>query len=233
MQEVAASTGKVEKLLEEVSTQHLTHTRRSATGTAAATANGDSSSGSSSEELDNHCRILERVAGEAARLLYLVERGKQLAFVKTLERRVMGCRMNIDKQLQAALLSALHSRHWSAALHCLRGYLELGKAGRGEEGLRAGLVGPLVRDIVAQVKQQQQQQGGAAAAGQRDNALSQVVDQILSSLRSEAGPLLGQLSAAGSGLSGVDLLGSVLLAEVSQAVADGMPGERTVHVVSS
>lgn len=234
MQEVAASTGKVEKMLEEVNQQHTTAAAAAATrgsgsgGTAAAasTEAADSGKASSStsitaEELDSHCRILERVAGEAARLLYLVERGKQLAFVKTLERRVMGCRMSIDRQLQAALLSALQSQNWPAALHCLRGYLELGEPGRGEEGLRSGLVGPLVRDIVAAVKTQQQQ--GVQAGS---SALCHVVDQTLSRLQSDAGPLLSELCAAGSALSGVDVLGAVLLAEVSQAVAEGMPGEQ-------
>eukprot|EP00878_Enallax_costatus_P031231 GHUV01034134.1.p1 GENE.GHUV01034134.1~~GHUV01034134.1.p1 ORF type:complete len:298 (+),score=135.09 GHUV01034134.1:1420-2313(+) len=226
MQEVAASTGKVEKLLQEVGQQQTAAlSRTAATGAARATAESSNGiSSSSNEQLDNHCRILERVAGEAARLLYLAERGKQLAFVKTLERRVMGCRMNLDKQLQAALLAALRAHNWSAAVHCLRGYLELGEPGRAEEGLRAGLVGPLVADIVTQVKRQST---AAAGGGQRDSsssALAQVVDQVLARLRSEAGPLLSQLCAAGSGLSGIDLLGAVLLAEVSQAVAEGMPG---------
>jgi DNA-binding helix-hairpin-helix protein with protein kinase domain len=95
MQEVAASTGKVEKLLEEVAAaaaaglaQQQEQQRQSAVGQQAAasgTSGGAAGSANSSsggaaavggEELDAHCRLLERVSGEAARLLYLVERGK-------------------------------------------------------------------------------------------------------------------------------------------------------------
>lgn len=232
MQEVAAGTGKVEKLLQEVSQQQQPDSSRTAASSAPPAA-ADSSNGNSStnDHLDDHCRILERVAGEAARLLYLAERGKQLAFVKILERRVTGCRVNLDKQLQAALLAALRAHCWSAAVHCLRGYLELGEAGRAEQGLRAGLVGPLVRQVVAQVRQQGTAAAAAAGGGsQRDsgsNALAQVVDQTLARLQFEAGPLVSQLCVAGSGLSGIDLLGAVLLAELSEAVAEGMPGEAT------
>lgn len=129
---------------------------------------------------------------------------------------------------------ALSSAAWAAAGHCLRGFLELAEAGHAEEGLRQHLVGPLIRQVVTDVRQQQLQAGpGAggsgstgAAAGNSGSPLSQVVALSLSRLRQEAGPLLAQLTAPGSGLGGIDLLGAVLLAELSTAVADGLPGEQ-------
>lgn len=80
MQEVAASTGKVEKLLSELSTgQHTA----AGTGAASSTpASGSTAAGAASEggaggdELEERCRMLLRVAGEAARLMFLAERGK-------------------------------------------------------------------------------------------------------------------------------------------------------------
>ncbi|KAF6251962.1 hypothetical protein COO60DRAFT_1704498 [Scenedesmus sp. NREL 46B-D3] len=255
MQEVAASTGKVEKLLEEVAAaaaaaagqqqqqqqQQSTAGQQAAgssssgggaagspfvisSGAMAAAAAAAAAAGGSGEELDAHCRLLERVAGEAARLLYLVERGKHLAFVKALERRVMSCRMNLDRQLQAALTRALAARAWPAATHCLRGYLELGDPGRGEEGLRSGLAAPLMQQAVLEVRQQQHAPGGGGGGGSARGPLAAVVQASLARLQEAAGPLLSALAAPGSGLGGFDLLGAVLLAELSQAVADGMPG---------
>eukprot|EP00775_Hariotina_reticulata_P012760 gene12760-12889_t len=228
MQEVAASTGKVEKLLEEVAAtaaqqqgnegqQQVLPAATSTDGSdgATAAAGGDG-------ELTSRCRLLVRAAGEASRLLFLVERGKDLAFVRSLDRRVNGCRMNLDRQLQAALLAALAASDWAAAANCLRGYLEISERGRGEEGLRAGLVGPLVRQVVAEVRQQQLAAAGGAAGGA--GGLSAVVAGVLAQLQASAGPLVTQLLAPGSGMSGIDLLGAVLLGELSQAVADGMPG---------
>ncbi|WIA09954.1 hypothetical protein OEZ85_010167 [Tetradesmus obliquus] len=230
MQEAAASTGKVEKLLEEVAAaaaaaglqqQQSAASASGSDGGAAATA--AAAAGGSGEELDAHCRLLERVSGEAARLLYLGERGKHLAFVKGLERRVLSCRMSLDRQLQAALTRSLAARAWPAATHCLRGYLELGDPSRGEEGLRSGLVSPLIKQVVAEVRQQQLATGGSSSSSPA-GPLAAVVGASLSRLQDAAGPLLASLAAPGSGLGGFDLLGAVLLAEISQAVADGMPG---------
>jgi hypothetical protein len=130
--------------------------------------------------------------------------------------------MNLDRQLQAALLAALTASDWAAAANCLRGYLEISEPGRGEEGLKAGLVGPLVRQVVAEVRQQQLAAAGGAVGGA--GSLSAVVEGTLTQLQASAGPLVSQLLAPGSGMSGIDLLGGVLLGELSQAVADGMPG---------
>jgi hypothetical protein len=149
---------------------------------------------------------------------------QHLAFVKALERRVMSCRMNLDRQLQAALTRALAARSWPAATHCLRGYLELGDPSRGEEGLRSGLVSPLIKQVVSDVRQQQLTTGGSGSSS-ASGALAAVVQASLAQLQEAAGPLLSALAAPGSGLGGFDLLGAVLLAEISQAVADGMPGE--------
>lgn len=222
MQEVAASTSKVEKLLSEVASGQHTAAGAAAASSGPGAAGAAAGEGDASgDELEERCRMLLRVAGEAARLVFLAERGKQLAFVKSLERRIDGARFTLNRQLQSALAAALSARAWGAAGHCLRGFLELAEAGHAEEGLRQHLVGPLVRQVVTDVRQQQLQ-GGQAAAG--SSPLSQVVALSLSRLRDDAGPLLAQLTAPGSGLGGIDLLGAVLLTELSMAVADGLPG---------
>lgn len=168
---------------------------------------------------------------------------QHLAFVKSLERRIDGARFTLNRHLQAALGTALAAGAWGPAGHCLRGFLELAEPGHAEEGLRQHLVGPLVRQVVTDVRQQQLQGSGQAAAagaaingagsngragsGGGSSPLSQVVSLSLSRLREQAGPLLVQLTGHGSGLGGIDLLGAVLLAELSTAVADGLPGEQT------
>jgi hypothetical protein len=78
--------------------------------------------------------------------------------------------------------------------------------------------------VVTDVRQQQLH-GGQPTGGSSSSPLSQVVALSLSRLREEAGPLLTQLTAPGSGLGGIDLLGAVLLTELSTAVADGLPGK--------
>lgn len=158
---------------------------------------------------------------------------QHLAFVKSLERRVDGARFALNRQLQAALASALSAHAWGPAGNCLRGFLELAEPTHAEEGLRQHLIGPLVRQVVTEVRQQQLQGqaagGGATSNGSSSTAnssspLSQVVAISLSRLRQQAGALLTQLTAPGSGLGGIDFLGAVLLTELSTAVADGLPG---------
>ena len=66
----------------------------------------------------------------------------------------------------------------------------------------------------------------AAPAGPSPpGALSAVLGGLLDELQAEAGPLLGAILAPGSVLNGVDVLGAGVLAEVSQQLADKMPGE--------
>lgn len=80
MQEVAASTGKVEKLLNELNSGQ--HSTAGAAAAAAAASNagppGAPGEGAAAggDELEERCRMLLRVAGEAARLMFLAERGK-------------------------------------------------------------------------------------------------------------------------------------------------------------
>lgn len=82
MQEVAASTGKVEKLLEEVAAAAAQQPGSDAQQqiVQAAAASVDDSDGAAAAggdgELTSRCRLLVRAAGEASRLLFLVERGK-------------------------------------------------------------------------------------------------------------------------------------------------------------
>lgn len=77
---MAASASKVEKLLSEVASgQHTaagaaaSSSTSGSSGPAAAAASENDAEG---DELDERCRMLLRVAGEAARLVFLAERGK-------------------------------------------------------------------------------------------------------------------------------------------------------------
>lgn len=82
MQEVAASTGKVEKLLSEVTSgqQLAAGSASSAAGSlgpsAVSAASDGGAGGDGGDDLEGRCRMLLRVAGEAARLVFLAERGK-------------------------------------------------------------------------------------------------------------------------------------------------------------
>lgn len=77
MQEVAASTGKVEKLLSELASgQQAAAGAAAAASTTSAGAGPASEGGAGGDELEERCRMLLRVAGEAARLMFLAERGK-------------------------------------------------------------------------------------------------------------------------------------------------------------
>lgn len=88
MQEVAASTGKVEKLLNELASgqqqpaagaQSSSSSTASSLPAAAAASDGGAAGaagGDGGDELEARCRMLLRVAGEAARLMFLAERGK-------------------------------------------------------------------------------------------------------------------------------------------------------------
>jgi hypothetical protein len=98
-----------------------------------------------------------------------------------------------------------------------------------------------VRQVVTEVRQQQLQGQAAGGAGATSNGsssagsssssspLSQVVAISLARLREQAGALLTQLTAPGSGLGGIDFLGAVLLTELLTAVADGLPGRVCLH----
>jgi len=87
MQEVAASTGKVEKLLNELASGQQQPAAGAQSGSsstasslpAAAASDGGAAGaagGDGGDELEARCRMLLRVAGEAARLMFLAERGK-------------------------------------------------------------------------------------------------------------------------------------------------------------
>lgn len=82
MQEVAASASKVEKLLSEVASgQHTAAGAAAASSTSGssgpvAAATAASETDAAGDELEERCRMLLRVAGEAARLVFLSERGK-------------------------------------------------------------------------------------------------------------------------------------------------------------
>lgn len=140
--------------------------------------------------------------------------------MRVLERRIGSARLSLDRQLRAALLASLNMGAWDCALTCLRAHLELGDEARAEEALRDGLVGPLARGAVAEARKAALADGGTPGGP----ALTAAVELTLLRLRERSGPLLAALLAPGGSLNRLDVLGNVLLHELSQAIADGMPG---------
>ncbi|GFR52955.1 hypothetical protein Agub_g15628, partial [Astrephomene gubernaculifera] len=58
-------------------------------------------------ELLSRCRLLERVAAEVSRLAFLANKGKDLAFVRSLEPRIASHRAALRDRITAALAAAL------------------------------------------------------------------------------------------------------------------------------
>ncbi len=77
---------------------------------------------------------------------------QELAFVKTLEQRISQARAQLESHLAAVLTQALQQQHWSAASHCLHGYVELGDPSKGEQAIRSVLVAPLVGRVIREYK---------------------------------------------------------------------------------
>ncbi|GBF98792.1 hypothetical protein Rsub_11374 [Raphidocelis subcapitata] len=216
MQEVAHVASKVEKLLSEVVA-------------AAAPPGGGLLSVDGAEatavpaggggDPDAHARLLERVAAEVSRLSFLSNKGKGLAFVATMERRIQAARLQLSSHLSAALAAAIAGKQWAAAGHCLRAYVELGDVPAGEATLRSALAAPLAADAVRAAKARL-----ASEPGARGREVALVADAAIEGLHERAGPLLATLLAPGSGMGAFDVLGAVVLQEVTQALAEGLPG---------
>ncbi|PNH09416.1 Conserved oligomeric Golgi complex subunit 2 [Tetrabaena socialis] len=140
--EVSHVAAKVEKLLEEVAAadQGYSASAPAASGTDRNAGSGSSSGG----ELVAQCRLLERVAAEVSRLAFLANKGKDLAFVRSLEPRIAAHRSALRGRLSGALTAALADRNTAAALHALHAAADLGEAGPAEAAVRSVVVAPLV-----------------------------------------------------------------------------------------
>jgi hypothetical protein len=137
-----------------------------------------------------------------------------------MDRRIQSARLQLGSHLSAALTAALMQHRWQAAAHCLHAYVELGDAAAGEATLRSALGAPLAADAVKEAKQRL-----ATDPGAKTQEVSLVARAALAGLQQRAGPLLAVLMAPASGLGAFDLLGAVLLQEITAALAEGLPGE--------
>mmetsp|Transcript_18657 Transcript_18657/g.40080 ORF Transcript_18657/g.40080 Transcript_18657/m.40080 type:complete len:830 (-) Transcript_18657:232-2721(-) len=199
LQELAHVASKVEKLLAEV---------------AAVDSAGN-------VDLDSRSRLLERVGGEVSRLTFQANRGKDLAFVKSMEPRIQSYRTELEGHLNKTFVACLQQRNHAAALHCLHAYLELGDAAPAENALRTVIVAPLVAKHMADYKQQHPRAVSAAASGE---SLSQLLSGMLSALKTECGPVLTATLNPHGALRIFDFLGSAILEEVQSALMASMAG---------
>ncbi|KAG2451026.1 hypothetical protein HYH02_004295 [Chlamydomonas schloesseri] len=208
---------------------------------------GSSSSALAGGDLVAQCRLLERVAAEVSRLAFLANKGKDLAFVRSLEPRIAAHRAALRGRLSAALTAALQAapapppanggggggggangganggggpRNTAAALHALHAAADLGEVEAAEGAVRRVVVAPLVERLIAEHKAHGPT-GGASAGG---GGLAGLLASILAGVRRELGPLLDACLAPGSALRGLDLLGAAVLDEVQGALAAALPG---------
>ncbi|KAG2428415.1 hypothetical protein HXX76_011535 [Chlamydomonas incerta] len=249
--EVAHVAAKVDKLLEEVVAADQHATAAAAAPSAGASGGGgaggagaaDAGGGGAGSQLAGpdlvaQCRLLERVAAEVSRLAFLANKGKDLAFIRSLEPRIASHRAALRGRLSAALTAALAPappgggsaangaaanggpRNTAAALHALHAAADLGEAEAAEGAVRRVVVAPLVERLITEHKAHGPA-GGASAGG---GGLAALLSAILAAVRRELGPLLDACLAPGSALRGLDLLGAAVLDEVQGALAAALPG---------
>ncbi|EFJ51678.1 component of oligomeric golgi complex 2 [Volvox carteri f. nagariensis] len=248
--EVSHVAAKVDKLLEE-----LAASDRSGSTTPAAAANGaapggpasadgsGAGSGTSDAELLAQCRMLERVAAEVSRLAFLANKGKDLAFVRSLEPRIAAHRAALRSRLATALALALAPappgegsaapsgpRSIAAALHALHAAADLGEAATADAAVRSVVVAPLVERLVGEHKGHSSVSLSVASAGAVPGSagggggLPALLGSILSAIRAQLGPLLDASLVPGSALRSIDLLSNAVLDEVQGTLAAAMPG---------
>eukprot|EP00200_Dunaliella_tertiolecta_P002070 CAMPEP_0202343412 /NCGR_PEP_ID=MMETSP1126-20121109/3543_1 /ASSEMBLY_ACC=CAM_ASM_000457 /TAXON_ID=3047 /ORGANISM="Dunaliella tertiolecta, Strain CCMP1320" /LENGTH=1109 /DNA_ID=CAMNT_0048934475 /DNA_START=46 /DNA_END=3376 /DNA_ORIENTATION=- len=215
MQQLAHIASKVEKLLAEVD---------ALPPLAAGQAGGEGRQA----DLDVRARLLERVAGEVSRLTFQANRGKDLAFVRSMEPRISASRTHILTHLGPTMEAALtddgvtsdsHNDNSNsksgnsggrrgastgqvATLHCAHAYAELGETGPAEEALRTVVVAPIVASHLT----------------------AHLFNSILESVLARAGPLLSASLAPQSPLRSFDFLSNSVLAEVNESVSAAIPG---------
>ncbi|MEW5318940.1 MAG: hypothetical protein WDW38_010122 [Sanguina aurantia] len=242
LQEVAHVASKVDKLLAEVAasdpsvpaatashhssdtyTASLTAAHPSSTPTPTPTPfitpNGGPEAVTDGGDLDAYARLLERVAGEVSRLAFLCARGKDLAFVKTLEPRVASSRADLSSRLHTALVAALTQQRHPATLHCLHACVELGCGEVAEGCVRTVVVAPLLQGCIAAHRK------AHPRSGSREDELSSLLTHVLAAVHDALAPVLSAALSPHSALRSLDLLGSALLQEVQATLATSLPGE--------
>ncbi|KAK9784931.1 hypothetical protein WJX73_001855, partial [Symbiochloris irregularis] len=98
--------------------------------------------------LEHHCQLLERLAGEVARLHYNTSRGQELPFVQALRPRVEAADAQLGSLLAEGLTASLHMQVPSARRHCLAAFAAAGNTASAEQVVRQVLVGPAVQEAL-------------------------------------------------------------------------------------
>lgn len=210
MQDTAHVMSKVDKLLGEVAA--------SAGGSAAPTG-APGVAALPPEELEAHCRLLDRVASEVSRLQFYAVKGGELEFMRQLQPRIDGAAATLQGHLDAALAATLQSQSPVALSVCLHAYAAIARPQAAEAVVRSTLVAPVVRKAV------DEQKGKAPLAGPTSGAqLGEVLAAVTQGLQAQCSPFLEHTLSQASASQAFDFLGGGLLAEVHAALDESLPG---------
>lgn len=169
--------------------------------------------------LERQCQLLERLAGEAARLHYNTTRGQELPFVQSLLPRVATADRQLNGLLAEGLTASLEQNASSAWRHCLVAFAAIGNTASAEQVVRQTLVAPAVQAALATAAA-----GRAPGAAAGADGLAAVLPPMLATILDRCGALLEAMLAPRSGLGAFSLLGNSVLAEIDEALADALPG---------
>ncbi|EFN56656.1 hypothetical protein CHLNCDRAFT_57543 [Chlorella variabilis] len=175
--------------------------------------------GGSPEELEAHCRLLDRVASEVSRLQFFAARGQELEFMRQLQPRIDGAAEQLQLSLDGALAVTLQSQSPVALGVCLHAYAAIARPQAAEAVVRATLVAPVVHQAVAD--QKAKAQVGGPSAGTR---LGDVLAAVTEGLKAQCAPFLEHTMSQPSTSQPFDFLGGSLLAEVQAALEESLPG---------
>ncbi|KAL4443325.1 hypothetical protein ABPG75_011062 [Micractinium tetrahymenae] len=223
MQDTAHVMSKVDKLLGEVRASPAPGgSASSGTNGASAGAKAGAAAGVaalSPEELEAHCRLLDRVASEVSRLQFYAAKGGELEFMRQLQPRIDAAAEALQGYLDAALAATLQSQSPVALSVCLHAYAAITRPQAAEAVVRSTLVAPVVRQVVAGHKSRAPL-AGPASGGQ----LGEVLAAVSEGLKAQCAPFLEHTLSQPSTSQAFDFLGGSLLAEVLAALNEGMPG---------
>ncbi|KAL4854271.1 Conserved oligomeric Golgi complex subunit 2 [Chlorella vulgaris] len=200
MQDTAHVMSKVDKLLGEVK------------------AAGEVSSGCAPEDLEAHCRLLDRVASEVSRLQFYAARGQELELMRQLQPRIDRATAQLQGCLDGALAATLQSQSPAALSICLHAYSAIARPQAAEVVVRTTLVAPVVQAALAE------QRAKAAAAGPAAGAqLVDVLSAVTQGLQAQCSPFLEHTLSQAASSQAFDFLGGSLLAEVHSALEGSLP----------
>mmetsp|Transcript_36950 Transcript_36950/g.104270 ORF Transcript_36950/g.104270 Transcript_36950/m.104270 type:complete len:768 (-) Transcript_36950:202-2505(-) len=203
MQDTAHVASKVEKLLVEVEQTHGNLHKEA--------------------DLDARTRLLERVASEVSRLTFYCNKGEGLPFIAEMEPRVATYRAHLNTHLQEALDVSLQNRKNAAIFHCFHAYSALGDSSGAEETVRAAIVAPMVKRVVAAHSSSGPRPGG--------DMLGALLGALSEEITKECGFLLDIALNPQSGLHSFNFLSNSILREahaalvkdLSRAFSPGVP----------